>query len=83
MVHLHYSPFQFATALQASEHTVGVKKIVKTLDKITKKDQRKAMAIPTTMSREEAHSIPGTPNAFISPNSMDGMRMIRGVFGSC
>lgn len=82
MVHLHYSPFQFATANQVSEDQVGVKKILKTNTRLTKKDSTKAKLIPTTMPCSEAHQIIGTPNAFISPNSIDGMRMIRSVFGA-
>ena len=77
MPHMHYSPFQFATEVQASENEVNVKKIVKTLKRKTAKDK----ITPHLMSREEAHSIPGTPNAFISPNSVDVMRSIKSVFG--
>ena len=78
MVHLHYSPFQFATGVQVSE---SVKKILKTNARLTKKDKTKAKLIPTTMPCSEAHDIIGSPNAFISPNSVDGMRMVKGVFG--
>lgn len=81
MVHHHYSPFQFATGVQVSEGKVSVKKVLKTLKKLTARDAARAKAIPTTMSRDEAHTIPMTPNAFISPNSMDGMRSIGAVFG--
>jgi len=80
-IHHHYSPYQWATAVQASEHEVNAKKTIKTLSKITKKDAMKARMIPTTMSREEAHMIPGTPTAFISPNGVDQMRTIKSVFG--
>jgi hypothetical protein len=78
---MHYSPFQFATDVQVSEGEVGVKKVMKTLKKMTAKDAAKAKAIPTTMSREEAHMIPLTPTAFISPNPPDVMRSIKSVFG--
>jgi hypothetical protein len=81
MVHHHYSPFQFATGVQVSEGEVSVKKVLKTLKKLTAKDAARAKAIPSTMPREEAHMIPGTPNAFISPNPIDGMRSIKSVFG--
>jgi len=81
MVHLHYSPFQFATEVQVSEDDVSVKKILKTNARLTKKDKTKAKLIPTTMPCSEAHDIIGSPNAFISPNSVDGMRMVKGVFG--
>jgi hypothetical protein len=78
MPHMHYSPFQFATEVQASENDVNVKKVVSTLKRKTASDK----ITPKLMTREEAHSIPGTPNAFISPNSVDVMRTIKSVFGS-
>jgi hypothetical protein len=81
MVHHHYSPFQFATDVQASEGDVNVKKILKTNARLTKKDAAAAKLIPTTMSREEAHMIQMSPTAFISPNNIDVMRTIKGVFG--
>jgi hypothetical protein len=77
MSHLHYSPFQFATEVQASENEVNVKKVVKTLKRKTAGDK----VTPKLMTREEAHSIPGTPTAFISPNSVDVMRTVKSVFG--
>lgn len=82
MVHLHYSPFQFATGEQVSENDVSTKKILKTNARLTKKDERKAKLIPTTMPCSEARAIIGSPNAFISPNSVDAMRMVRSVFGA-
>lgn len=84
MPHLHYSPFQFATAEQVSEHDVSAKKAVKTLKKITAKDTAKAKQIPTTMPRAEAHEVIAnvSPNAFISPNPPDVMRMAKAVFGN-
>jgi hypothetical protein len=81
--HHHYSPFQFATGVQVADDDVSVKKVLKTLKKLTRKDAAKARAIPTTMTREEAHMIPGSPNAFISPNGVDQMRTIHSVFGNC
>ena len=77
MPHMHYSPFQFATSVQAAENDVNVKKVISTLKRKTAKDK----ITPKLMSREEAHSIPGTPTAFISPNSVDAMRSIKSVFG--
>jgi hypothetical protein len=74
---MHYSPFQFATTEQAAENDVNVKKVVSTLKRKTAKDK----ITPKLMTREEAHSIPGTPTAFISPNSVDAMRSIKSVFG--
>lgn len=83
MPHLHYSPFQFATDVQASEHDVNAHRAQKTIKKITAKDTAKAKHIPSTMSREQAHEIIAnkSPNAFISPNPPDVMRQIKSVFG--
>ena len=77
MVHMHYSPFQFATSEQVAEGDVGVKKVVAKLKKMTARDK----LTPKLMSCEEARSIPGTPTAFISPNSVDVMRTAHSVFG--
>ena len=77
MPHLHYSPFQFATDVQASEHDVGVKKMASKLKKMTARDK----LTPKLMSCDEAKSIPGTPTAFISPNPVDVMRTAHSVFG--
>ena len=78
MVHLHYSPFQFATDVQVSEHDVGVKKMASKLKKMTARDK----LTPKLMSCQEARSIPGTPTAFISPNPVDVMRTAHSVFGN-
>ena len=78
MVHLHYSPFQFATEVQALDHDVSAKKVVAKLNKMTSRDK----LTPKLMSCDEARSIPGTPTAFISPNSVDVMRTARSVFGN-
>jgi hypothetical protein len=78
MVHIHYSPFQFATSEQASANDVNGKKVVKTLKRMTAKDK----LVPKLMSCEEARSIPGTPTAFISPNTPDVMRTAHSVFGN-
>ena len=78
MVHLHYSPFQFATDVQVADHRVGVKKVVAKLKKMTARDK----LAPKLMSCEEARSIPGTPTAFISPNPPDVMRTAKSVFGN-
>lgn len=84
MPHLHYSPFQFANSVQASEQDVSAKKAVNTLKKITAKDAAKAKHIPTTMPRAAAHEVIAnvSPNAFISPNPPDVMRMAKAVFGN-
>ena len=78
MVHLHYSPFQFATEVQACEHNVNAKKTAKTLKRMTVRDK----LVPKLMSCMEAKEIPGSPNAFISPNAPDVMRSIKSVFGN-
>lgn len=78
MVHLHYSPFQFATDEQVANHDVSAKKIVSKLKSMTARDK---LPPPKMMSCEEARSIPGTPTAFISPNPPDVMRTARAVFG--
>jgi hypothetical protein len=77
MVHLHYSPYQFATDVQAAEQKVDGMKMAKKLNKMVAKDK----LMPKLMSRDEAKGIPGSPNAFIAPNPIDEMRMIRDVFG--
>lgn len=79
-MHTHYSPFQFATGVQVSENKVSVRNTINTLQKLTRNDMMKARMIPTTMTRAQAHSIPGSPTAFISPNSVDSMRTIHSVF---
>jgi hypothetical protein len=78
MVHLHYSPYQFATEGEASENKVSAKKTVKTLKRMTAKDK----LAPKLMSCAEAREIPGSPNAFISPNAPDVMRTVKSVFGN-
>ena len=74
-MHLHYSPFQFATGVEVSDYDVSVKKVVAALKKITKKD--KTHDLHSTMTCAEAAKIPGSPTAFISPNSIDTMRDIK------
>lgn len=83
MVYHHYSPYQFATGVQVSEGEVDAYRIKRIQTKLTAKDTAKAKAIPTTMTREQAHAVifASAPNAFISPNSVDGMRQIKSVFG--
>jgi len=71
---LHYSPFQFATGVQVSDYDIDAKKIVKTLKTLTKKDDSKTKNMNCTMTCEEAAKIPGSPNAFISPNQVGTMK---------
>lgn len=76
-MHLHYSPFQFATDEQASDgHVVPVKKQI-----AKAKAREQKISAPKLMSCMEARSITGSPNAFISPNDVDTMRTIKSVFG--
>ena len=84
MVHLHYSPYQWATSLQASEGEVSVKRILAVNKKLLKKDASRAHQLKSTISRAEAHEIcyNTSPTAFISPNSVGAMREIKEVFGS-
>ena len=79
MVHIHYSPFQFATnkEVEAGDLMPG-KKVAKVLKRLTARDKLPKAAL---MSCEEAKTIPGTPQAFISGNSVDAMRTIKSVFG--
>jgi hypothetical protein len=81
-MHLHYSPYQWATGVQVADDDVNVKKILKVGKKLTAADAKKAKLIPTTMSCYDAHMITGSPTAFISPNSVDAMRTIHSVFGA-
>ena len=74
-MHLHYSPFQFATAEEVSNTDVSVKKVVKALKKLTSKDKTHDMH--STMSCAEAATIPGTPTAFISPNRPGVMKDLK------
>jgi hypothetical protein len=74
-MHLHYSPFQFATDTEVSTGDVSVKKVVKVLKALTKSDKVKDMG--STMSCAAAAEIPGSPNAFISPNPIGVMKDLK------
>ena len=75
-MHLHYSPFQFATDVEASESDVSAMKVAKTLKVLTKKDTSKTHDMGSTMPCSAAAVIPGTPTAFISPNPPGVMKDI-------
>jgi len=79
MVHMHYSPFQFATnqGVEGNDLQSG-KKVRAVTKRLTARDK---LPKPALLSCEEAKSIPGTPTAFIAPNSIDVMRTIKNVFG--
>jgi hypothetical protein len=78
-MHLHYSPFQFATPVEVSEGDVNAHKVVSVLKTLTKKDTSKTHNMGATMSCEAASRIPGSPNAFISPNAVGAMKDIKMV----
>jgi hypothetical protein len=67
-MHLHYNAFQVATAEEVATNDVSASKVVKTLKKLTAKDTSKTQNMGSTMTCEQAAMIPGTGNAFISPN---------------
>lgn len=82
-MHLHYSPYQFATAEQIAEPK---KQVVKEKKYAVKSYAERKMAtrnLGSTMSRVEAHEVSSLPNAFISPNLPDVMRQSKSVFGAC
>jgi hypothetical protein len=74
-MHLHFSPFQHATSVEYSDYDVSTKKVVQTLKKLTKSDKTHDMG--STMSCHEAAMIPGSPNAFISPNAVGVMKDLK------
>ena len=76
-MHLHYSPFQFATDVEVVNCDVSAKKVVKTLKTLTAKDTSKTHNMGSTMSADAAARIPGTPTAFISPNPVGTMKDIK------
>ena len=83
MQHMHYSPFQFATAEQTilpKREVVKEKKLMVAL-----KTERKAKThdLGCTMPLATAHSISDLPNAFISPNGLSEMKDIKAVFLNC
>ncbi len=82
-MHLHYSPFQFANDVQATDGEVSLKRILKENKKLTKKDAKQCAGMKCTISREDAHEIifNSSPTAFISPNPVGAMRDIKSVFG--
>ena len=75
-MHLHYSPYQHATSEQVSNEEVSTKKVLKTLEGMTKADRMKTMRMSSVMTCEQACRIPGSPTAFISPNSIGAMKDI-------
>ena len=82
MVHLHYSPFQFATGAQLAEPKKQVVKEKKYLVKAREDRKTATRNLGATMTREEAHQVSSMPNAFISPNLPDVMRQSKSVFGA-
>ena len=82
-MHLHYSPYQFATAEQVAEPKKQVVKEKKYLVKSIAERKTDTRNLGATMSCAEAHEISSLPNAFISPNLPDVMRQTKAVFGVC
>jgi hypothetical protein len=82
MTHLHFSPFQFATAAQLAEPKKQVVKERKHLVRAYTERKAQTRDLGCTMSCTEAHEISSLPNAFISPNKPDVMRQSKSVFGS-
>jgi hypothetical protein len=76
-MHLHYSPFQFATEVEVGNCDVSAKKVVKTLKTLTAKDTSKTHDMGSTMSADAAARIPGSPTAFISPNPISTMKDLK------
>ena len=81
-MHLHYSPFQFATAEQVAEPKKQVVKEKKYLVKVNAERKTATRNLGSTMTCTEAHEVSSLPNAFISPNLPDVMRQSKSVFGS-
>lgn len=80
MDYKRYSPFQFATNIGVEgDDLQSGKKVMKVTKRLTARDKLPKAAL---MSCEEAKMIPGTPSAFIAPNSVDTMRMVKNVFGA-
>ena len=82
MPHLHFSPFQFATAQQLA---VPQKQVVKERKYLAHCNSERKMAtrdLGCCMSVAHAHEVSSLPNAFISPNLPDVMRQSKAVFGA-
>jgi len=78
MPHLHYSPYQFATVVEASTDDVNARKLSNKIKTLIKKDVSKTQAdkLNSTLTVEQASMIPGSPTAFISPNPVGTMKDI-------
>jgi hypothetical protein len=81
-MHLHYSPFQFATAEQVAEPKKQVVKEKKYMVKVHNERKTATRNLGSTMTCVEAHEVSSLPNAFISPNLPDVMRQSKSVFGA-
>jgi hypothetical protein len=81
MPHLHFSPFQFASAEQVAESPMQVKAQRKHVAKGNAEMKQKTRDMGCTMPVAEAHVVTSSPNAFISPNGADVMRSAHAVFG--
>ena len=81
-MHLHYSPFQFATAEQVAEPKKKIVREKKFMLHAHTERKTATRNLGCTMSCVEAHQASSLPNAFISPNLPDVMRQSKSVFGS-
>ena len=81
MPHLHFSPFQFASAEQVAESPMQVRAERKHVAKSNAEMKRKTQDMGCTMPVAEAHVVSSSPNAFVSPNGPDVMRSAKSVFG--
>ena len=81
-MHLHYSPFQFATGEQLAEPKKQVVKEKKYMVKTSSDRKTATRNLGCTMTCMEAHEASSMPNAFISPNLPDVMRQSKSVFGA-
>lgn len=82
MPHLHFSPFQFATAEQMAEPPKQVKAERLLMKKSREESERKTRDMGSTIPCSMAHLVSSLPNAFVSPNSPDSMRIAKAVFGT-
>jgi len=76
----HYSPFQFSTSVQTVEPHKQVVAEKKFMLNACEKRKREGHDLGATMPIADAHLVSSLPNAYISPNSADGMRQIKSVF---
>ena len=79
--HSHYSPFRFMTPTQLAEPNKKVRADRKEMMALAHKQKQKTRNMSCTIPLTVAHSVSSRPQAFISPNPTDVMRMTNSVFG--